>query len=273
MNTAHPRSLYIVFFLSLLVQCICSFYAWNHPLTDYHAFRQTQTAISTYYLVQEGLTINYQTPVLGKPWEIPMEFPTYQIVTALIVKIFGTSLDQTGRFVSMVFFYLSILGIFLFSRLWVAEKTTRWLLPAVIVSSPLYMFWSRTFMIESAALFFSLASVGLAYVAVQHKKRSMILIAVAFAILAGLTKITTFFVAGIFVITLVALTPKNRFRNLGMLVLMLLPGLIAGVVWNHHADMVKLANPLAENILSHNLKRFNFGTLAQRFSFRTWDSF
>jgi hypothetical protein len=216
---------------------------------------------------------SHQTPVLGKPWEIPMEFPTYQIVTAWIVKGFGTSLDQTGRFVSMLFFYLSVGGIFLFSKLWATEKSTRWLVPAVIVSSPLYMFWSRTFMIESTALFFSLASVGFAYVALQHKKRSTILIAIVFAVLAGLTKITTFFVAGVFVASLVALESKNRIRNLGVLAMMLLPGLMAGVLWNHHADMVKAANPLAENILSHNLKQFNFGTLAQRLTLRTWDSY
>src|SRR5262249_20433758 len=67
---------------------------WNNPITDYHAFRQTQTAISAYYMVGRPPSLAYETPVLGPPWSIPFEFPLYQWVVAGLVTVLKTPLDQ-----------------------------------------------------------------------------------------------------------------------------------------------------------------------------------
>ena len=54
--------------------------AWDSLNLPGGEFRQAQTAISTYYIQQENnFSLAYPTPVLGKPWSIPMEFPFYQI--------------------------------------------------------------------------------------------------------------------------------------------------------------------------------------------------
>ena len=45
-------------------------------------FRQTQTAISCLFTQRDGYKIAYPTPVLGKPWSAPMEFPLYQWAVA-----------------------------------------------------------------------------------------------------------------------------------------------------------------------------------------------
>lgn len=39
----------------------------NKPLLDLHSFRQTQTAISVWRIMQGGPWLAYETPVLGAP--------------------------------------------------------------------------------------------------------------------------------------------------------------------------------------------------------------
>ena len=55
----------------------------TNPILDQHSFRQTQTAISAKYIF-DGNIFNYQTPILGEPYNIPFEFPIYQILVAFI---------------------------------------------------------------------------------------------------------------------------------------------------------------------------------------------
>lgn len=64
---------------------------WNLPILDAHAFRQTQTALTSYWFVQEGFKLDYITPVLGPPWEIPLEFPLYQWIAAALHQVSGES--------------------------------------------------------------------------------------------------------------------------------------------------------------------------------------
>src|SRR5262245_5390007 len=55
---------------------------FGRPIFEQHGFRQTQTALSTYWILQGGPWIAYETPVLGAPWALPFEFPTYQLAAA-----------------------------------------------------------------------------------------------------------------------------------------------------------------------------------------------
>src|SRR5580658_9431992 len=98
-SKAKPGNLVVLLKYSPLILEICFFVhlvfsimGWNHNLEDYYGFRQCQTAISTYYTIKDGFKINYETPVLGKPWSIPMEFPLYQWVVAAAVMVFHTPL-------------------------------------------------------------------------------------------------------------------------------------------------------------------------------------
>src|SRR6516164_5284174 len=56
---------------------------WNRSLLGLHMWRQTQTAMTSYWFVHEGFRMDYQTPVFGPPWSIPFEFPFYQALVAL----------------------------------------------------------------------------------------------------------------------------------------------------------------------------------------------
>src|SRR5579862_7514545 len=48
---------------------------WSTPVIGMHAFRQTQTAITSYWMLKGSPWLAYETPVLGPPWSIPFEFP------------------------------------------------------------------------------------------------------------------------------------------------------------------------------------------------------
>ncbi len=49
---------------------------WKHANLPGQEFRQAQTAISAYFIKQEhNFSLAYPTPVLGKPWSAPFEFP------------------------------------------------------------------------------------------------------------------------------------------------------------------------------------------------------
>lgn len=146
-----------MFIICLVLHLRYSLVGWNHNILDQHAFRQSQTAIGVYYLLQEGFKIDYLTPVLGRPWSIPMEFPIYQWIVTGLIAITNMPIDQAGRSVSLFFFYLSLFPLYSLLKLLSKDKYQRLLLLCFILVNPTYLFWSRTFMIESTALFFSLS--------------------------------------------------------------------------------------------------------------------
>ena len=52
---------------------------WQSKALPGVEFRQAQTAHSTFWIeATHDFSPAYPTPVLGKPWSVPMEFPLYQ---------------------------------------------------------------------------------------------------------------------------------------------------------------------------------------------------
>jgi hypothetical protein len=81
---------------------------WNNSIVDFMGFRQTQTAITAYYLAQSFPIPCLDTPILSYPWAVPFELPLYQWLAAALVVTLKTPLDQSARFVS-AFLALAIL--------------------------------------------------------------------------------------------------------------------------------------------------------------------
>jgi hypothetical protein len=74
--------------------------------------REWQTAITAWWMVAEGHgLLGAITPLMGPPWQIPMEFPLFQWLTAHATTPW-LSLEDTGRALSFVF----ISSVFLFSE-------------------------------------------------------------------------------------------------------------------------------------------------------------
>jgi hypothetical protein len=264
-----------IFIVCLVYSLLALSTGWNNPLLDQHPFRQTQTAISVYYMLKGSSWIAYETPVLGAPWSIPFEFPGYQWIVATLVKFSNIPLDQAGRFVSACFFYLSLIPIYIILSCLNIQKRYRWIFLSLLVTSPLYIFWSRTFMIESTALFFSLAYLAAVGSYSQQKKAVYVLFAIFFGVLGAVVKITTFasFLLAAILFTLHAWY-KSQKNRADIILALAIPAItfvlipyIAFSAWTHFADAHKQLNPIASGfITSSALTTWNFGTLQQRFS-------
>jgi hypothetical protein len=273
------RILLVIFSLCL----IHSFWAigagWNNPLIDEHSFRQTQTAISVFYLLKGGPWLAYETPIFGFPWSIPMEFPLYQGIVALLAQVFPAPLDQTGRFVSAFFFYASLLPLYGVLYYLGIARVYRWIFLSLFLASPLYLFWSRTFLIESTALFFCIAYSF--WIALYFRKNYPIY-ALIFAsicgIAGGLTKATTFAVFLLLSVLWIGINflEKKDLNNILKRIILplaafcILP-VLATKLWVSFSDGQKLLNPMTSDFLiSSSLHDWNFGTISQKLSRSEW---
>lgn len=280
----------ILFIFSLMFFLASISIGWNCTLLDYYGFRQTQTAITVSYLLKGGPWLAYETPVLGPPWSIPFEFPLYQWIVAAVVKASGFPIDQTGRFVSVLFFILAFYPLFKILKALKLTTNNILLILSLICFSPQYIFWSRTFMIESTALALSVYYLWLVFVYFEKldssQKKWHILSGIAlFGALAGMVKITTFFtfIFGALILCLLQLYGqiKEGADDKKKLVLVEIIFIFfafaipttATLLWMSFADSQKSLNPLADFLTSASLKTWNFGTLAGRLSMTTWSLF
>lgn len=267
---------------ALVVLCLAclAFHGWaavgrlDAPLLEAHAFRQTQTAITTYWLLRGGPWVDYETPVLGPPWSIPFELPLYQWAVAALVRTTGIGLDPAGRLVAELCFLATLVPCWLVLRALGVARAYRWPFLALLLVSPLYVFWSPTFMIESTALCLGCAYAAAVLGYARRPTGGRALVAIAVGALGAGAKITTF--AGFAALATLVLvrSARGRASRLAAAAIVVAVPLLAGVAWNRHADVLKAANPIAAGfITSESLAPWTFGTTAQRLAPDTWRTF
>ena len=251
--------------------------AWiyrQQPLLDMYFFRQTQTAITSYWMQRVGFLLAYETPVAGAPWSIPMEFPLYQWIVAVLSSLLNYSLDATGRLVSAAFLVGCLVPVHSIVKRLKLPSTTFWVFTALFLSSPAYVYWGRTYMIESAALFLSVSGVAF-YLALRESAtwKPIVLFTVV-ATAALLQKITTalpiFFLLGVFSLWHVLAKPGQLNSKIAPMLKVALPFVIplaVGIVWTKYSDIVKLQNEFGIYITSDALSKWNWGALEQRITF------
>jgi hypothetical protein len=269
------RAIATLAILGLIFNVCTIFIGFHHSLYDRHGFRQTQTAFNVESLLHGAGFLHYETPVLGPPWALPFEFPVYQEAVAGVVRLLGTPMEGTGRAVSILFFYLcffpliSILRQLRFSAVQILPVLT------IFAMGPLYIFFSRVFMIESTALFLSLMYVEQMFRLTLGARPWLfrhMFGAAMFGILGGMVKVTTFapyYVLGVALVVWQAWklyqSGAIRLPRLGAAAIFsgLLPVAFTAL-WTKFADSVKAQNPFGVALTSKGLENFNFGTIAQR---------
>ncbi len=283
--STHPillrRIIVSLFALALLVNLWALTRRWDASLRDGHEFRQYQTALTAYYFQKDGLRLDYETPVLGPPWSIPLEFPFYQAVVAKLSKLSGLPLEQAGRLTSILFFYATLPAVWLLLRRRMSDPWDRLLTLTPILLCPVLMFYSRTFMIESTALCLNVWFL-VAFDSVLERLRTGNLIAAwLLGALAITTKVTTFAAAWILLLALV-IERISAWRRAGHTWLhavnvTIIPALLAfsipvatGMTWLIHSDHLKEAHPYAKALTSSSLRPFTLGTFAQRVTPDWW---
>ena len=253
---------------------------WNNTLLDDHGFRQTQTAISTYYMIGRPPTLAYETPVLGPPWSIPFEFPLYQWTVAALVGLWHTPLEQTGRLVSVAFFLLGLIPAYRILAELNLAKENRLIVLSLLLISPFYIFWSRTFMIESTAFFFSLCFLACA-MRLRHSGSYWIAMAAAVTgTLAALVKITTwapFLLAALVAwcdVLVRARTARRALRVRSALLYAAVTAVPIGLatIWTSCAEEARNLNQFGRFTSSTALKDWIYGTWEQRLAVETWSA-
>lgn len=250
---------------------------YSKPLLDAHGFRQTQTAISVAGMENGGPLLDYEVPVLGAPWGLPFEFPIYQWTTLLFKNISNLSLEESGRLVSIAFFVLTIAALWsLLRRLDVGQRDRLRFLPLLLLS-PHYLFWARTFLIETTALAFSLwyLAFGVSAFRTPHKRVSLFMSLVSGA-LAALVKLTTFTFYPLALFGILFLTKSiSLSRRAGeilprMFALFFLP-FLPSLLWSLHASAVRGQIPLARFLKNDQLHGWLFGKVSQRLVLSNWN--
>jgi len=249
------------------------------PIAGYRSFRPSQTALTAYWLLRGGQWLAYETPVLGAPWSIPFEFPTFQLLTAALAGT-GVPLNAAGRIVAFAFYVGTLWPLrSLFISAGLGRPAFR-VTAILFLTCPLYVYWGRAFMIETCALFFAVLWLSTWVRFLEETSIATGLLCIAAGCLAILTKSTTFpaFTAVGCCAALATLLHLRRSetgraalaaKTFG-LALIIVAVYAVGLAWVSYSDHVKAANAFGRMLTSEALADWNFGSLDQRLSAKLW---
>ncbi len=254
--------------------------SWGQPLLDQHDFRQTQTAISSYWMTRGGPLWLYETPLFGPPWTVPFEFPLYQwLVAAIAGSGLPITLDQSARVVSLAALVACVWPLRVSLRQLHATPELIAAASVLFLASPVHAFWGRAVMVESLALLLAMGFLAVIQLSVARRDWSLVAAATVLATAAILVKVTTLFafaaLAGTVVAFAIAADLKSRQyrRALFMAIASALPmavALIALIAWLDVSDAAKASSPFTAWLGSAELSRWNYGTVEQRMSADFW---
>lgn len=278
------------FFATLLLLGLLFFAVWavsvgfGSRALHGNAFRQAQTAMTAMFVQRDhDFSLAYPTPILGKPWSIPFEFPLYQWTVAVTSDVTGLSLIKSARLVSAVCFFLALPAVWLLCGRMGFDRSRRVVVMAMVLTCPLLLFYARAFLIETMALLFALWFLQAFVAAVEKRSWAWLVLANLAGIGAGLVKVTTFMV---YLVPAVAwgvwwlwrAWRENgagaRARALGRIVgwsaaAVALP-FAATYWWIGFSDAVKALNPSSRNLVSAAMHGYNFGNRDYRADPAIW---
>jgi hypothetical protein len=259
--------------------------AWHNGNLPGCEFRQAQTAVSAYWIQHDrDFSLAYPTPVLGKPWSIPMEFPLYQWTVVAVSDLTSAPLVQSARAVSLACLVLALPAIWILLRRFGLQPARRALLLALVLTCPLLIFYARSFLIETMALMTSLWFVAAFGEAMHTRRLGWLCLANLAGAIAGPVKVTTFILylvpAAAWGAWLLLRVWRERAGSwqpvrstlawgLGCVVL----PFAATFAWTDFADDVKACSLGGAFLGSANMTGFNFGLgeiFDLRFSAQAW---
>ncbi len=263
------RVVVALFALAALWWLAMSRVGWEHTVSDGNGFRQSQTALTSYWMLHGGPLLAYETPVLGPPWSVPFELPVYQWCAAAASRALGIPLVQAGRLVSEVFFALTLAALYGILAEVEVRPRHRLAVLALVLASPLYLFWSRTFMIESTALFFGAAHLLglLRWSRTRHPRDAAL--AAATGCVGIAVKVTTF--AGIWLVAVAVAAWRLRraaTTRAAALAAAALAPLVALALWNRFTDGIKVRHAIGVGMTSDSpeMRAWILAPLSERFA-------
>jgi hypothetical protein len=251
----------------------------REKLVDLHGFRQTQTADSVYWMLHGAgfFHLNYPLPILGTPWSAPFEFPLFQILVAFVVKITTLPIDVTGRLLSLICALALIHPLSILRRFFGLDREVGYIFAILFYSSSQYLYWSRTFLIETFSLLLTIYCVLFYYLYTQRRSSFRLIIFEIFIVLSLLVKITTSLVPIIFIVFLESIRLLKGIRGKTSFVIRdflpipaVLISLFVAEKWVNFEDAIKSRGPITSALTSAKLAGWNFGSIHQRVSKDFW---
>jgi hypothetical protein len=182
---------------------------------------------------------------------------------------------ESARLVSLLCFYLTLPAVWLFLRALGLDPARRWLALAFVPAIPVFVYYSRAFLIESMALMFASWFVAALYTGLQRGRSRWLVFATVMGVGGALVKITTF---GLFLLPVAAAfawsfrraPAEGRWPLVIRVALTTAPALVGAMAWIFYTDRIKALNPAADMLQSGPQRTYNFGHLADRISPDYW---
>jgi len=261
--------------LIVLVSSIVRIPLLSLTLNESFGFRQAQTAVAVREYMRHGFLQLSPLPVFGNPWQVPMEFPIFQVVAAIFGSLTHLDAAEASRAASLIFFQIAAILIFLLARK-AFDSVAALAAVALYEFSPYGMQWGSAALIESLAVVLVLLSIYFLWLWAEERKSFMLYVAVAAALAGFLVKSTTpipwlpVFAAVLYVARNKANSvSKVKYWFLGMSPVWV--GLLAGLIWTRFADFYKGQNPYSAELTSSALRDWYFiGQISPRFDIDNW---
>lgn len=244
----------------------------GQPLLGRDGFRQTTTAYPALIYHEEGIDLlRTPLPVLGPPFDVPMEFPLFQALASIVMAT-GLDPDASLRLTSLAAFYVTAVLMWVLVRR-TASTAAAHVAVAAFLFSPFALGWSRASTIEWLATAGAVGGVLLAAEWMERGHRVHGLLALLATTVGMLVKVTT----GLYWLLPIVGLRLDRVRadSFGRGHTLALAGLIVGplaaaTLWTRYADGVKLRAPQTVDLTSVALIGWLFGTLEQRLDLANW---
>lgn len=286
-----PPVLRVAFLLLVPLSLLPRLVDYDASLLGPHFFRQTQTAITIWSLLEHTFSpFNYQTPLFGPPWQVPFEFPIFQITAAGLVALGVSNIDVAARFTNLLYFYLSASILYLLTRRFLNSSNVARFVLLVYVWCPFNVMWSRTCMIDFASVSFALAylygfdswlrgangRIGwrlgsvilLGVLGYLSKSTTMAAVLLPTAYLSLKTLFPSPFQDSF--TTLIRRVAQNRGRVLLAIGAAVLLPALCGAGWLYYADGIKEASPFTSFLVSSNLVGAFSGPWENRLDLENW---
>lgn len=255
---------------------------WEWGFMIGHEFRQTQTALITYFIDQQNnFSIDYETPLFGPPWKQPLELPVYQWVVVLVMRGFELPDFEAARSVSAACFYLALPAIWLLLKRCRLTSQQICVVISLVLVCPVYIFYSRAFLIDPMAFLFS-AWFLLSFVSTMDSRRIRWFVACTIlgtlaALLKSLVFLVWLFPAFLYGINCLWTNWKAGGRTAAWQTVLWGMGVVVIPLvllhwWVGYTDAIKSVSPVTAVFTSEGLSSGNFGlfSLEARFSWHTW---
>lgn len=255
-------------------------------------WRSSHTLLTSLWFQKEGIALfNYQTPLFGPPWQIPLEFPLYQAICAFFSDISGIELTLSSRLMSLFIFYVSALFLMLLCYKFIDSKALCLIILTVYLWLPFNIRYSTEILPDYLSVTLALSYLYWIYKWLTSPRNYLFFIlAVLSGCLGAMVKITTMPIVMIPAILLTLhgmqgwgikieelLSPEklmghiksHKLSFLLMAGIVILP-LASEILWVRFEDGIKQANMYTAFISSVNSSDWWFGTSFQKLSYAEW---